>query len=81
MAVIDLGGASLPAGVSTQAFYGFRLDPQTSKLTVEVIARGSDVIRLPEDGVINPRDYKQWIWTNNTLQFQINNGRLEMTVL
>lgn len=81
MALVDLGGASLPAGISNQSFYGFKLDPQTSRLTIEVIAQGSGVVRLPEDGVLDQRDYKQWIWTANTLQFQIKNGRLEMTIL
>jgi hypothetical protein len=73
---------NMTSDIANKAFYGFKLDLNTSKLTVEVIFNGNGVVRLPEDDKISPDDYKQWIWSDNTLEFQFNNnGHLEMSVL
>jgi hypothetical protein len=79
----DLGGVRFAPDIPTDVFYGFRLDSQTGHLDIEVIANGAGVVRLPDPELIDPLDYKQWIWTTNSLQFQFNpvNGHLEMTVL
>jgi hypothetical protein len=80
---ISLGGARLPATLASDVFYGFRLDSTTGHLNIEVIGNGAGVVQLPQPGQIDPLDYKQWLWTPDTLQFQFNstNGHLEMTVL
>lgn len=80
--LMDRGGFSVPDEVATDAFYGFRLDPITGHLNVEVIAAGTDVIQLPQEGVIDPNDYVNWMWSPATLQFDFApNGHLKMTVL
>lgn len=80
---MQFGGVRLPDHIPKDVFYGFRLDPVTGHLNVEVIANGVGVVRLPDDTIIDPLDYKQWLWTTNSLQFSFNptNGHLEMTVL
>jgi hypothetical protein len=77
------GGVQLPSNIPTDAFYGFRLNPSTGHLDVEVIANGNGVVRLPNDEILDPLDYKQWLWTTLSLHFAFNptNGHLEMTAL
>lgn len=78
--MLNVGG--LANDLAKQAFYGFKLDLKTSKLTVEVIFNGNGTIKLPADDILTPKDYKQWLWSDNTLEFEFNqNGHLEMTVL
>jgi hypothetical protein len=79
----QLGGFRLDAQLPTDVFYGFRLDPKTGHLNIEVIANGSGVVQLPSDDIIDPLAYKQWLWTTLSLQFAFNqtNGHLEMTAL
>jgi len=67
--------------LADKTFYGFRLDLATGNLNVEKINDGSPV-SLPQDDVIDPNDYKQWIWTRDTLDFQWgNNGHLMVKFL
>lgn len=77
------GGVRIPASLPDDTFYGFRLDPLTGSLSVEVISDQMDgVIRLPTEGVADANDYRQWIWTTNTLDFRFSPaGRLEMAVM
>lgn len=78
----QFGGVRIPETLPEDVFYGFRLDPATGNLSIEIIARGEGVVRLPADDVIDPLDYKQWIWTTSTLSFAFSsNGHLEMTAL
>jgi hypothetical protein len=64
--------------LADKTFYGFRLDPNTGNLDIEIINDETPVV-LPEDGNINKYDYKQWIWTRDTLRFQWgNNGHLQV---
>lgn len=82
MADASFDGVRIPDSLPEDVFYGFRMDPTTGDLTIEIISKGDGVVRLPSDDVIDPLDYKQWIWTTNTLDFQFStNGHLEMTVL
>jgi hypothetical protein len=53
---------------STETFYGFRYNNDTGKLVVEVINDGSPV-KLPQDNITRKTDYKTWIWTKHTVQF------------
>jgi len=79
---MELSGIKIPANVSTDIFYGFKLDPNTSNLKIEAIAQGNGVVKLPSDNVIDPYDYKQWLWAENTLDFRFqSNGHLEMIIL
>ena len=79
----QLGGVRVAPDIPKDVFYGFRLDSKTGHLDIEVIANGNGVVRLPDPEMIDPLDYKQWLWTTNSLKFQFNpvNGHLEMTVL
>ena len=58
----------LDLSFSDKTFYGFRLNPDTGKLTVEVINDGSPV-SLPLEDLIRKEDYRSWFWTKHTVQF------------
>ena len=78
--MLNIGG--LPTDFAKQAFYGFRLNPLTGGLTIEVIFNGNGVVSLPSESEVKQDDYKQWLWSDNTLEFNFNSsGHLEMTVL
>ncbi len=67
--------------LADKTFYGFRLDLATGNLNVEKINDGSPVV-LPQENVIDANDYKQWVWTRDTLAFQWgNNGHLMVKFL
>jgi hypothetical protein len=62
-------------------FYGVRQDKNTSKVTIDKIS-GDEPIRLPDQYVARSNDYKNWLWSNNTLRFSFtNDGRILMEVL
>lgn len=79
----SIGGVRITKNLSKETFYGFSLDHMTGNLNIEIIGQGVGVVRLPQPDVIDPTDYKQWIFTEETLQFRFNttNGHLEMTIL
>lgn len=83
MATLNVGGARLPENLAADVFYGFKLNPKTGHLSIEVIAQGDGVVRLPADPeIVQSDDYRQWLWSPDTLQFSFStNGHLEMTVL
>lgn len=67
--------------LADKTFYGFRYNPDTGKLQVEVINDGSPV-ELPQDGIIDKYAYTQWLWTRDTLSFQWGNkGHLQVKYL
>lgn len=67
--------------LANKTFYGFRLDPDSGNLNIEIINDGS-VVALPQDNIIDKYDYKQWVWTQDTLQFQWgNNGHLQVKLV
>ncbi len=59
--------------LADKTFYGFRLDNPTGNLNIEIINDGSPVV-LPQDNVVSADDYKQWVWSRDTLQFQWGPG-------
>lgn len=62
-------------------FYGVRQDKNTSAVVIDKIS-GDEPIRLPDQYVSRPNDYKNWLWSNNTLRFSFtNDGRILMEVL
>ena len=64
-----------------KTFYGFRLDSVTGHLDVEVLD-GGDAVVLPQEGFIDPLDYKQWVWSQDTLNFEfIDNGNLLLRIV
>ncbi len=67
--------------LADKTFYGFRLNPADGGLNIEIINDGSPVA-LPQDGVIDPNDYKQWFWSRDTVRFQWgSNGHLQVKFL
>ena len=67
--------------LADKTFYGFRYNPKTGHLDVEVINDGSPVA-LPQTGMVDANDYRQWVWTRDTLGFQWgNNGHLQVKFL
>jgi len=54
--------------VENKAFYGFRINATTGRLTVDFINDGTQ-IDLPVDDVLKDNQYRTWLWTKNTLQF------------
>jgi len=68
--------------LAPKTFYGFRLDPDTGNLNIEVINDGVTPVVLPQDNIIDKYDYKQWLWTRDTIKFQWgNNGHLQVKLL
>lgn len=68
---------------STNTFYGYRINAATGKLTVEVINDGSTV-ELPANDVVKDNQYRTWIWSKNTLQFEWSSTKkthLKMEIL
>jgi hypothetical protein len=64
-----------------KVFHGFRLDPDTGNLNIEILD-GDTPVSLPQDGIIDKYDYKQWVWTKDTLQFEWGNkGHLLMRLI
>jgi hypothetical protein len=59
--------------IANQTFYGFRYDADTARLTVEKINGGSPV-RVPDADLLREDDYKQWLFTRNTLNFDWNSN-------
>jgi len=55
--------------LADKVFYGFRLNPDTGDLVVEVLD-GDLPVSLPQPDVIDKYDYKQWFWTKDTVQFE-----------
>jgi hypothetical protein len=55
--------------LADKVFYGFRLNPDTGDLVVEVLD-GDLPVSLPQSDVIDKYDYKQWFWTKDTVQFE-----------
>ena len=69
-----------------KAFYGFKVD-SNSTLNVDVIrTNDSDAIMLPEedsDFIKDPDAYKQYFWSKDAFTFRMNTntGHLEMVIL
>lgn len=66
-----------------KTFYGFRLDAATGNLNIEIIGpTDGDPVAMPHDGFIDVNDYKQSVWTRDTLVFQWgNNGHLQVKIV
>ena len=77
----NIGGVFIPRELADNAFYGFRHNKSTGRLTLERI-KGEAPIILPQQGVLDPKDYVQWAWSVNTLEFSFNpeNGHLMVKV-
>jgi hypothetical protein len=64
-----------------KVFYGFRLNPDTGHLSIEVLD-GDLPVSLPQVDIINKYDYKQWVWTKSTLLFTWGlQGHLHLKIL
>ncbi len=76
----NLGGVVIQEDVGDNTFYGFRLNPLTGHLQIEVINSNVSTIQLPFDNVANANDYGQWLWSKLALSFGMqSNGHLLMT--
>lgn len=68
-------------GIIDMAFYGVRQNTDTSKVTIDRIV-GDEPVSLPDAYVVRKNDYKNWVWTHNSLNFRWGTGgRLLMEVL
>ena len=63
-----------------KTFYGFKLKT-TGDLNVDVINDGTTPVRLPDENIIDPEDYKQWCWSKATVTFRWDNGHLLMEMI
>lgn len=69
------------SALADKTFYGFRLST-TGDLNVEIINDGETVVSLPSPGVVDPEDYKHWVWSEDTITFRWgDNGHLLMEML
>ena len=76
-----MGGFYEGTDLANKVFYGFRLDPDTGNLNIEVLD-GDTPVSLPQDGVSDKYDYKQWVWSRDTIQFEWGNkGHLLMRLI
>jgi hypothetical protein len=76
-----MGGFYTGTDLGDKTFYGFRYNSLTGHLDVEVINDGSEV-KLPQEGYIDPDDYKQWAWSQNTIDFEFkNSGHLLIRII
>lgn len=78
-----MSGLYTGTDLADKTFYGFRYDTNTGRLSVEIINDGETPVVLPQEGIIDSTDYKQWFWSQNTVQFRFsdNNGHLLMRML
>lgn len=71
-----MSGIYVGTDLADKTFYGFRLNPDDGGLNIEIINDGS-VVSLPQEGITDKYDYKQWFWSRNTVRFSWgNNGHL-----
>ena len=77
----NIGGVFIPRELADNAFYGFRHDAPTGRLTLERI-KGEEPIILPQEGVLDPKAYVQGASSVNTLEFSFNpdNGHLMVKI-
>jgi hypothetical protein len=74
----DDGGLYTGTALANKTFYGFRLDPATGNCDFEKINDGTPVV-LPNDGVIDPNDYRAFFWSSDTIKVQWGpNGHIQM---
>jgi hypothetical protein len=74
-------GDTTGTDLGDKSFYGFRLNPQNGHLNVEVINDGVTVVSMPDPSVIRADDYRQFVWTQDTLGFSFDaNGHLLLTI-
>jgi len=59
--------------IANKTFYGFKYNVDTGRLTVEKINDGSPV-RVPDADLLREDDYKQWLFTRSTLNFDWNSN-------
>ncbi len=67
--------------LADKSFYGFRLNPDNGQLTVEIINDGVSAVVLPQDSILDKYDYKQWVWSQNSLNFQWDKGHLQVKII
>lgn len=67
--------------LADKTFYGFRMNPDDGNLNIEVLDGDTPVV-LPQEGIVDKYDYKQWIWSRNTIRFEWgNNGHLLIRII
>jgi hypothetical protein len=70
--------------VSDKTFYGFKLSGETGNLDLQIIDDDSVAIKLPDlqDDIVDKDDYKHWVWSQNSLQFQwTDDGHLQVKIV
>jgi hypothetical protein len=76
-----MGGFYEGTDLADKVFYGFRLDPDTGNLNIEILD-GDIPVSLPQENIIDKYDYKQWVWSKDTIQFEWGNqGHLLMRLI
>jgi hypothetical protein len=67
--------------LADKTFYGLRLDLKTGHFSLEIIRDGSPVV-LPQEGVIDPNDYRAWVWSDNHLELRwAPQGHIQLVIL
>lgn len=55
--------------VADKVFYGFRFNPETGKLYIDILD-GDEPVSLPHTDVqIDRYQYQQWFWSKNSVSF------------
>lgn len=72
------------SALADKTFYGFKLD-KNGDCNVHIITNDSgEIVRLPEsDYILDETDYKQWVWSADTIDFYFDetNGHLIMKMI
>jgi hypothetical protein len=69
-----MGGFYTGSDLATKVFYGFRMNPNTGNLDIEILD-GDIPVSLPDpDYIIDPYAYQQWFWSKDTVQFLWGSG-------
>lgn len=58
--------------IADSTFHGFKLDAKTGNLTIDVIDDDSVPVKLPQEGIIDPDDYKASFWTRDTIKYSFD---------
>jgi len=68
--------------LSVLTFYGFRMNPETGKLFIDIIGDGDETpIVLPQEGIYDANGYKQTLFSKRAMQFNWNDSHLQVKIL
>jgi hypothetical protein len=78
MSYIGAQPADAPS-LSHQTFYGFKYNPATGSLVVDIIDDDTKVIKLPDPNILDMEDYTDHFWSQDGVSYGWgNNGHIKV---